>query len=678
VHAPVTPPDSAARRGWRRFRAAAVALALLTGTLTFGAGPAAAFTTGDRVNTGVGAADQRGTAVGIAWVDRVTGEYRDSGAGAHTGVGSASIVKLFIADDLLARGALSPGDQGRFDVMLRSSDDDAANYFWNNDGGPDIVQRVAARYNLREVAPPVNPSFWGLTTITASSVASYYNGMLGGCCGLPDYARNTIVDRLRQSTTYGTDGYYQRFGIPTGLPDERTLAVKQGWMDVNGQRYNHTTGIVGDDNRFILVVLGYENRTNGDVNHTTETLNQVVGAMYPERIVPRVQGAIADDWYALGGATSPVGLPLGNENPIFDHSGVFTLFQRGSIYWSPASGAHEILGAIRDAWAAQGWEQGRLGYPVTDELGTPNQDGAYNHFQGGSLYWSPPTGAHLVAGAIQDAWAAQGWERSRLGYPVTDELGTPNQDGAYNHFQGGSLYWSPPTGAHLVAGAIQDAWAAQGWERSALGYPVTDELGTPNQDGAYNHFQGGSLYWSPPTGAHLVTGAIQDAWAAQGWERSALGYPTSDEAATASRTGAFNRFQHGAIYWSPGTGAHAMTAPILARWVSLGSETGALGYPTSDPYAVPGGTRVNFQGGSLTESTTTGAVSGGPTATPAATPAPTPAPTQAPATAAPAPGRPTPATSTTTTTPAPATTTPAPAMSTPAPAMSTPATSPAR
>jgi len=304
--------------------------------------------------------------------------------------------------------------------------------------------------------------------------------MLGGCCGLPDYARNTIVDRLRQSTTYGTDGYYQRFGIPTGLPDERTLAVKQGWMDVNGQRYNHTTGIVGDDNRFILVVLGYENRTNGDVNHTTETLNQVVGAMYPERIVPRVQGAIADDWYALGGATSPVGLPLGNENPIFDHSGVFTLFQRGSIYWSPASGAHEILGAIRDAWAALGYEQGRLGYPVTDELGTPNQDGAYNHFQGGSLYWSPPTGAHLV------------------------------------------------------------------------------------------------------------TGAIQDAWAAQGWERSALGYPTSDEAATASRTGAFNRFQHGAIYWSPGTGAHAMTAPILARWVSLGSETGALGYPTSDPYAVPG------------------------------------------------------------------------------------------
>jgi len=157
----------------------------------------------------------------------------------------------------------------------------------------------------------------------------YYNGMLGGCCGLPDWARNTIVDQLRQSTTYGTDGYYQRFGIPTGLPDEPTLGVKQGWMDVNGQRYNHTTGIIGNDNRFVLVVLGHENDTNGDVNHTTGTLNQVVGTMYPERIVPRVQGAIADDWYSLGGANSPVGLPLGNENPIFDHSGVFTLFQRG-------------------------------------------------------------------------------------------------------------------------------------------------------------------------------------------------------------------------------------------------------------------------------------------------------------------------------------------------------------
>jgi len=598
-----------------RVRAAIVTVALLAGGLALGAGPAAAFGTQDRVNSGVGAADQRGTAVGITWIDRVTGEYRDNGPAAHTGIGSASIVKLFIADDLLYRNALSPNDQGQFDLMLRSSDDNAANYFWTTGGGPDIVRRVAARYNLGEVAPPINPGFWGLTTITSSNIALYYNGMLGGCCGLPDWAQNTIVNDLRQSTTYGTDGYYQRFGIPTGLPDEPTLGVKQGWMDVNGQRYNHTTGIIGNDNRFILVVLGHENDTNGDVNHTTGTLNQVVGTMYPERIIPRVQGAIADDWYSLGGANSPVGLPLGNENPIFDHSGVFTLFQRGSIYWSPASGANEILGAIRDSWANKGYEQSFLHYPTTNELGTPDGVGRFNHFQ-----------------------------------------------------NDGSIYWTPATGAQSIHGAIQDHWSSLGWERSVVGYPRTDETGTPDGVGRYNHFSNdGSIYWTPATGAQSVHGAIRDRWEAMGWERSALGYPTSDENAASS--GRMSNFQNGAIYWSPTTGAHSINAPIMQKYRAQGAEAGSLGFPISDPYAVPGGMRVDFQGGSLTVNTATGVVTGSPTAT--TTPTPTPTATTTPATPTPTPtatttpATPTP-TPTATTTPA----TPTPSSSTsPAPAV---------
>src|SRR5207302_49498 len=80
--------------------------------------------------------------------------------------------------------------------------------------------------------------------------------------------------------------------------------------------------------------------------------------------------------------------------------------------------------------------------------------------------------------------------------------------GRYNHFQGGSIYWTPGTGAHEVHGAIKDKWASMGWERSFLGYPVTDETGTPDGVGRYNHFQGGSIYWTPSIGAYEVHGAI--------------------------------------------------------------------------------------------------------------------------------------------------------------------------
>jgi hypothetical protein len=100
-------------------------------------------------------------------------------------------------------------------------------------------------------------------------------------------------------------------------------------------------------------------------------------------------------------------------------------------------------------------------------------------------------------------------------------------------------------------------WASLGWERSFLRYPQTDETTTPDGVGRYNHFQGGSIYWTPGTGAHEVHGAIRGLWASLGWERGWLGYPTSNELSTEDGTGRYSEFQHGSIFWSPGTGALA-------------------------------------------------------------------------------------------------------------------------
>ena len=63
------------------------------------------------------------------------------------------MVKLFIADDLLLQVSkgqtqLSPDDRTAFDRMLRSSDDSAAENFWNRSGGSAIIDRVVARYGL--------------------------------------------------------------------------------------------------------------------------------------------------------------------------------------------------------------------------------------------------------------------------------------------------------------------------------------------------------------------------------------------------------------------------------------------------------------------------------------------------------------------------------------------------
>ena len=213
-----------------------------------------------------------------------------------------------------------------------------------------------------------------------------------------------------------------------------------------------------------------------------------------------------------------------------------------------------VIGAIRDKWLALGGPSSFLGQPLTDELTTPDGVGRYNHFQGGSIYWTPNTGAHEVHGDIRNKWAALGWERSFLGYPLTDESPTPDGIGRFNHFQGGSIYWTPKTGAHEIHGDIRNKWASMGWERSFLGYPLTDESPTPDGIGRFNHFQSGSIYWKPNLGSHEVHGAIRDKWAAMGWERSFLGYPTSDETAGPNNSRISN-FEHGGISWTAAGGA---------------------------------------------------------------------------------------------------------------------------
>jgi uncharacterized protein with LGFP repeats len=130
-------------------------------------------------------------------------------------------------------------------------------------------------------------------------------------------------------------------------------------------------------------------------------------------------------------------------------------------------------------------------------------------------------------------------------------------DGRVQHFQKGSIAWHEDLGAHEVHGAIAVHWRALGDTR--FGYPFTDEQITPDGSGRYNHFRAvhepteldRSIYWHPDTAAHELRGLIRAHWASLGWEKSKVGYPVSDER---SRQGAGRRqdFQRGAIAWVMG------------------------------------------------------------------------------------------------------------------------------
>jgi hypothetical protein len=114
------------------------------------------------------------------------------------------------------------------------------------------------------------------------------------------------------------------------------------------------------------------------------------------------------------------GAPMGDTQLV--HGGWMRVYKDCEIYFfNKDAGAREVHGEILTKYHALRSIDGVLGFPVTDESGTPDGVGRFNHFQGGSIYWTPRTQSFLVHGPIRDAWAAQGWERGPLGYPVADE-----------------------------------------------------------------------------------------------------------------------------------------------------------------------------------------------------------------------------------------------------------------
>jgi peptidoglycan/xylan/chitin deacetylase (PgdA/CDA1 family) len=209
----------------------------------------------------------------------------------------------------------------------------------------------------------------------------------------------------------------------------------------------------------------------------------------------------------------------------------------------------------------------------------------------------------LTRGSIRTKYVALG-ERNFLGAPRTGQMLATTTGTAVQWFERGRIYWHSTLGAYTVHGTILTKYRALGTVTSILGFPTRDLRVTADGVGRYSHFQYGSIFWSPSTGAREVHGAIRAKWASLGWERGFLRYPVSDEVAVTG--GRASRFQGGNIYWSATTRAHELHGALLTRYISLGGSGSRLGLPITDVYSTGTGWRSDFQHGSIIWSSATG------------------------------------------------------------------------
>lgn len=330
--------------------------------------------------------------------------------------------------------------------------------------------------------------------------------------------------------------------------------------------------------------------------------------------------AINRAYDASGGATGPMGPSDGGVYPV--GGGFGQNYAGGKIFFTPDTGAHVMGGAILQKYESLGGPaDGDLGFPTIDEGAGKAPDSRNSTFSASDkpvIFWTPDTGAHVVRGAINAAWDKLGGSAGPVGVPTEDEV--YKGDLVSQKFTGGELTWNrsskefttvPPELAGQLAGLSvpEDATSAINAARRAAGGPLGplgDEQGPQyaiGADGAGQAFTGGKIFYSPATGANVVTGQVLKKYESVGGPQSDLGLPTSDEAdgglKTGSRISTFSAADKPVIFWTPDYGAFIVRGAMNAAWDKLGGAAGALGPPVADQSEKGNVVSQRFTGGEL-------------------------------------------------------------------------------
>jgi hypothetical protein len=130
--------------------------------------------------------------------------------------------------------------------------------------------------------------------------------------------------------------------------------------------------------------------------------------------------------------------------PCPDKRGHYAFYENGAIYWTQTGGARPIPNSILVDWGALGYEGSKVGYPITYHTILKGPDGKpwgeVQGFEFGAIYRKYAY-KHAISiwGEIRKLWADLGYENGKLGWPTSEEKGWAR--GTFQNFEGGKIYW---------------------------------------------------------------------------------------------------------------------------------------------------------------------------------------------------------------------------------------------
>jgi beta-lactamase class A len=177
----------------------------------------------------------------------------------------ASVVKLDVLETLLAErghgGAdLSASDHALTEQMIEDSDNAAATSLWYEAGGATGISSFNRQAGLTATSPSscvVCSGFalpgWGLSTTTPTDQITLLRQLVGPSEVLTDSARDFALSLMENVTPS------QRWGVSGGVPAQVTVALKNGWLPLEGTdadwQINSIGWISGGGRDYLMAVL---------------------------------------------------------------------------------------------------------------------------------------------------------------------------------------------------------------------------------------------------------------------------------------------------------------------------------------------------------------------------------------------------------------------------------------
>ncbi len=151
--------------------------------------------------------------------------------------------------------------------------------------------------------------------------------------------------------------------------------------------------------------------------------------------------------------------------------------------------------------------------------------------------------------------------------------------------------------AYVIGGALYAAYLQNGGFSGPLGYPASDA----SAGGTQSFASGAALAGTP---SQLIPAPVAAKWIASGAETGTLGAPAGKASVFTALSGVNGNVQvfaggtiYGILSGSRSGQAYILSGPILARYLALGGAAGQLGIPLSDAFASGASLRQNFQTG---------------------------------------------------------------------------------